>query len=37
VSGEVANPALLDAVARTGRPVLLSSGMSTRGASAATP
>ena len=27
-SGEVANPALLDAVARTGRPVLLSSGMS---------
>ncbi len=27
-SGEVANPALLDAVARTGQPVLLSSGMS---------
>lgn len=27
-SGEVANPALLDAVARTGQPVILSSGMS---------
>jgi len=27
-SGEVANPALLDAVAQTGQPVLLSSGMS---------
>ncbi|MGI8624505.1 MAG: N-acetylneuraminate synthase family protein [Solirubrobacteraceae bacterium] len=27
-SGEVTNPALLDAVARTGQPVLLSSGMS---------